>query len=119
MTRYILIDNCSGYIFGDTADMPRDHVVDGWPMRDHEITPLLAARWLDEAVVGARGRAYHEVGRRDLASNETGYHVYRADIRGSDAVPDVHDGQSRDEIEAVERNCDYVTTVRCADGGEA
>jgi len=42
MTRYILIDNCSGYIFGDTADYAAN--------MQSEITPEGAARLLDKSI---------------------------------------------------------------------
>jgi len=119
--RYILIDNCSGYIFGDTADMPRVPIStsEGFPMTQSELSgsdgPILAARWLDEAVIGEHGRAYATV--HSLASNETGYLVYRADGNGSDTVCIVQDGQDADTIEAVRRDCDLVATVRCTSGG--
>jgi len=103
MPRYILIDNCSGYIFGDTGDL------DG-PARDE--TPLEAAARLD-AHIGERSRSYEEVSRYGLASNETGYHVYRADVRGAEAIPLVDDGLDQQLIESVERECQYVTTIRC------
>ena len=114
MARYILIDNCSGYIYGDTADLPKHTFADAeYPVTQSGITPTEAARWMDEAVVGVHGRAYEEVPRRALASNEAGYHVYRADINGSDAVMTVQDGQDQEMIEAVERDCEYVTALRC------
>jgi hypothetical protein len=116
MPRYILIDNASGYIFGDTANLPSTHVIDGETMAawgDASLTPALAARWLDESEVREFGRSYEAVSRSALASNETGYHVYRADVHGSDAVPVFMDGQDREAIEAVERDCEYVTTLRC------
>ena len=103
MPRYILIDNGSGYIFGDSADLA-GRIFSG--------TPAEYAAALD-ASIGEHGRAYAEVSRHALASNETGYHVYRADVRGSDAVVIVHDGQDQETIESVERDCDYVTTLRC------
>jgi len=107
MARFILIDNCSGYIFGDTGDL------DG-PARDE--TPLEAAARLD-AHIGEFGRSYEEESRGELRSNETGYHVYRADVRGSDAVPLVNDGQDQATIDRVERECQYVTTIRCTSAG--
>ncbi len=117
MPRYILIDNCSGYIFGDTVDMPGDHVIDGRTMREwgDDATPIMAAQWLDEAVVGEFGQRYTEVSERDLASNESGYHVYRADINGSDAIVPIRDGQNQDEIDDVIQNCRYVTTIKSHD----
>lgn len=110
MARFILIDNCSGYIFGDTADFMAN--------RQSGASPTEAARALDESI-GEHGRAYEEVGRRELASNETGYHVYRADVGGSDAVATVENGQDRETIDAVLRDCEYVTTLRCSRAEEA
>ena len=43
----------------------------------------------------------------------TGYHVYRADVRGSEAVPVVQDGQDQDTINAVMELCDYVAFIEC------
>ena len=95
MARYILIDNYSGYIWGDTGDL------DG-PARDE--SPIAAARRLDQHV-GGEPREYeeHGYGYRP-ASNEGAYHVYRADIGGSEAVALVHNGQDQEMIEAVERH---------------
>lgn len=105
MARYILIDNCSGHIWGDSSDIA-GKLFTG--------TPVEVAAALDESI-GAPGRSYEEVPRRALESNHTGYHVYRADIDGSEAVPVIHDGQDRETIEAVVRDCEYVTTIRTLD----
>lgn len=116
--RLILIDNSSGNIFGDTAAMPRDHVIDGSSIHewgDALMTPVLAARWLDEAIIGHRGRKYENVLR--LASTETGYRVYRADIDGSEAVPVFEDGTDLDAITTVERDCEWIGCVRCSEAG--
>jgi len=110
MPRYILIDNHSGYIFGDTADMPLNHEIDGVPVRDLTLTPEIAARWLDEAVQGYYGYNYREV--YHLSYGETGYQVYRADIDGGDVVPIAHDGSDPDAIAAVERDCPFVAHIR-------
>jgi len=99
MARYILIDNCSGYIFGDSADI-NGKIFTG--------SPVETAKTLDESI-GTYGRTYEEVGRHALDSNEGGYHVYRADI----GVPVVQDGQNEETIAAVERDCAYVMTIRC------
>jgi hypothetical protein len=48
-----------------------------------------------------------------LATNETGYHVYRADIDGSEVVPVITDGQDQEMIDAVAFDCAYVITIRC------
>lgn len=116
--RYILIDNTSGYIFGDTAALPA-HTFDGeqFPVTQDDITPIRAARWLDETETKEYGRTYEDVGRYGLASNETGYRVFRADINGSEAIGDIWDGQDQDTIEAVERDCEFVTCIRCGGDG--
>lgn len=114
MPRYILIDNHSGYIFGDTANLPTHMFAeDVSPISQSGLTPVEAARWLDETEVRVFGRVYEAVSRGALASNEAGYHVYRADLHGSDAVPICDDGQSQEAIEEVERLCEYVTSIRC------
>ena len=104
--RYIMIDNCSGYVFGDSADLD-GHIFNG--------TPIEYAAALD-ASIGEHNRTYEDMSRRALGSEETGYHVYRADVNGSEAVALVWDGQDRETIEAVIRDCEYVTTIRvCQD----
>lgn len=107
MARFILIDNCSGYIFADSADL-NSRIFEGSPAE-------FAAAF--DASIGEHGRAYEEVSRRALASNESGYHVYRADVNGSEAVPVAYDGQDHEAIEAVERDCEYVTTLRIGQDG--
>ncbi len=102
MARYILIDNYSGYIFGDSADL-NGHIFSG--------TPVEFAAALD-ASIGEHGRTYEDVSRHALASNESGYHVYRADVDGSEAVAVVCDGQDQETIDAVVQDCEYVTTIR-------
>lgn len=99
MRRYIFIDSNSGYIWGDSADFATESTDD---------IPALA-RMLDESI-GEIDRAYvvHNVDPRTTA---TGYHVYRADVRGSEQVGNIHDGQDQEMIEAVERDCEYVGFV--------
>lgn len=106
MPRYILIDNGSGYVFGDTADLPGND-------DPSSLTPIEAARLLDESI-GEPGREYELIGYNPRDTS-TGYHVYRADVEGSDAVAVVTDGQDREVIEAVERDCEYVGYVACRD----
>ena len=96
MARYILIDNCSGFIWGDSADL-NNKIFAG--------TALEFAKALDESI-GEHGRTYEEQNRPD-ASNQIGYHVYRADIDGSDAVTIVRDGQDQETIDAVTESCRY------------
>jgi len=99
MARYILIDRASGYIFADSARLS------GF---DHSAgTPAEAAQALDAELKNAPAD-YASVPRRSEAAT---YDVFRADARGSDAVPAIHDGQSQEMIEAVERDCDYVCSL--------
>lgn len=126
MARYILIDNSTGYVFGDTADLPASHVFShdgpagdefraGDMAKNCAPSPIMAAQWLDEATVGAFGRTYTQHGP-DYApvAGEDAYHVYRADVRGSEAVPVVTDGQDQEMIDAVERDCIKVAVVTIA-----
>jgi hypothetical protein len=100
MARYILIDNYTGYVFGDSADID-GRIVTG--------TPCEVASALD-ASIGEHGRTYTE---RPSAPRDTstGYHVYRADINGSEAVPVATDGQDAEYIAAVQRDCEFVCYV--------
>lgn len=104
MARFILIDNNSGYIFGDSADH-NGAIFSG--------TAEEYAAALD-ASIGEHGRAY-EMLSRDPQTSGTGYHVYRADVDGSEAVPVVFDGQDQETIEAVERDCEYVGFIAVKD----
>lgn len=94
MARYILIDNGSGYIFGDTADYA-----------NADLDPIEAARTLDESI-GEHGRNYGRI-CHNPQDGRTGYHIYRADVNGSEAVTVVNDGQDQDTIDAVTENCHY------------
>lgn len=112
MPRYILIDNGSGFIFGDTADVGQFDELFGTMLKDVEMTPSLAAMWVDHYFVGVHDRKYeeHDAGHVP-ASSATAYHVHRADVQGSEAVPIVQDGQDRDTIAAVLRDCPKVAVV--------
>lgn len=103
MARYILIDSYTGYIFGDSADID-GKVVTG--------TPSEVAAALDSSI-GEHDRSYTEL-RTAPRDTRTGYMVYRADVNGSEAVPVVRDGQDRETIEAVERDCEFVCFVEAA-----
>jgi hypothetical protein len=107
MPRYILIDDYTGYIWGDTADLP---LFEGSAPHSDE-SMIAAARALDESI-GGESREYEVVSRLD---GESGYRVYRADVNGSDAVPVFNDGQDKAAIEAVERDCDFVGCVAFED----
>lgn len=100
--RMILIDNASGYIAGDTSDLH--------PESQERITTLEdAAREIDLAAgVGAR---VYTIGTHDAAKRQQGYLVYRADINGSEAVTNIIDGQSREVIDAVKADCEYIGFV--------
>lgn len=104
MPRYILIDDHSGYIFGDTADLPS--------AASGDMTPARAAQALDESL-GEHGRSYEEHGPGYRPDGVMAYHVYRADVGGSEAVPIVQDGQDSEMIRAVERDCVKVAVVTC------
>ena len=99
MTRLILIDNSSGYIFGDSADL------DG---KIFSGTAVEFARALDNSI-GVHGRDYALT--HNPRDTSTGYHVYAA----TDAVPTVSDGQDANIIKAVERDCDYAGFVAILD----
>lgn len=103
MARYILIDNHTGYIWGDSADL-NGQIFTG--------TALEFAKALDESL-GEHGRSYEEVSRLD---GRSGYSVYRADINGSDAVNVVFDGQDQETIEAVERDCQHLGYIATTQG---
>ena len=110
MARFILIDNHSGYIWGDSADLNGAiwrPTVDGIDAQAAQIAAAL------DASLGEPARSY-EVHQHPtaLASNEGGYHVYRSDVRGSDQIGHITDGQDQEMIDAVERDCDYVCTIR-------
>jgi len=92
MDRYILIENNSGFIFGDSADL-NGKIFSG--------TAVEFAAALNESN-GEHGRAYIEA--HNPRDTSTGYHVYAA----TDAIPTVSDGQNSETIEAVERDCAYV-----------
>ena len=80
MNHYILLDNASGYVWGECfADNPE-----------------LACRLVDEGL-GESGREYAEVGHLEV--NETGYRVFEAPTRR----PFVRDGQ---HLQAIEEVCD-------------
>lgn len=98
MTRYIIIDADTGYIFGDTGDL------DG-PARQE--SPLEAVQRLD-AHIGGEPAEYEDKSISGLDHGESGYYVYRADIDGSEAVGITQDGQDQDVIQAVMDNCDLV-----------
>jgi hypothetical protein len=104
MTRYIFIDNYSGYIWGDSADI-NGAAVEG--------SPINVARVMD-AALGEPDRRYENVYRGDIAANDSAYHVYRA----PETFPLVTDGQDTAMIEAVERDCEYLGTILISDADD-
>src|SRR5262245_25740327 len=97
--RYILIDNHSGFVWGDSADYAPDET---------NMTPCRAVAALDETIAGHVDCDYEEHGPGFVpASNESAYFVY---VAPSD-FPLVEDGQSKAQIEAVERDCKLVAVV--------
>lgn len=107
MARYILIDNCSGYIWGDTADVGGKLI----PLGTDDESIIEACRAID-ADIGEYDREYTIVNCHSLATGETGYFVYRADIRGSEQIANIIDGQDQEMIDAVERDCNLVACVK-------
>ena len=97
MPRYVLIDRETGYV-GDTADFA-DYEQPG-------LTPQRAAQLLDVSLHEVPNM-YRETER--TAANAT-YDVFRADINDSETVP-VFEGPDREIIDAIERGCEYVTSL--------
>lgn len=86
MTRYVLIDHYTGFVWGETdaAD------------------PIEACRKVDEEV-GSEPRTYH----RETLTGQSGYHVYEA----PKLWISINDGQIPSQIERVERDCRKVAEV--------
>lgn len=102
MARYILIDNHSGLIFADTGDL-------NGAARDE--TPIEAAARFDRES-HYTNTSYEDVPRATMHANAIGFHVYRADIDGSEAVPLVVNGEDEATIQEVESRCRYVASLR-------
>jgi hypothetical protein len=118
--RIILIDKDSGYIWGDSADLnggifqltesdydqigPRHPTADDWALAfAHALDMSLGERW----------RAYAMQSAATARNGQSGYMAYRADIGGSEAVGIVFDGQDKEVIEAVERDCELIGFITC------
>jgi hypothetical protein len=113
--RIILIDTHSGYIWADSADLDgrafemteSDHDQIGPHHPTAEDWALAFARQLDESL-GERDRTYVMQSPAAARNGQSGYMAYRADVGGSDAVGHIFDGQNREVIEAVERDCEQI-----------
>lgn len=103
MTRYIIIDRNTGYIFGDTADR-------WWKMDEpHPVGPLEAALSLDNALyIDTDGMSYDCTHRHDARAT---YDVFSADVDGDDTFPTVWDGQNQETINAVHESCRFITSI--------
>jgi hypothetical protein len=101
MPRYILIDNASGYIWGDhtTSDQGDEGII-------------AAAQAVDAEAGGRPEPVTYEVLGYNPRDTSDGYHVYRSDVRGSDQIGNILDGQDQELIDAVARDCEYVGYVR-------
>jgi hypothetical protein len=98
--RLILIDNNSGFIFGEFASNDYTGNFDRHACLDE------AAQHVD-AQVGVEPRIYESSRIAPDSVPHGGYYVYRADVRGSEQVPAITDGTDPEMIRAVERDCEY------------
>ncbi len=98
MSRLILIDRSSGYIWGDTADYARCH--------QGALTPAIAANLLHRSLQ-EEDAAFVETHRTDTTA------VYDVlEDRGQDRSRLViEDGQDQATISAVWSGCDHVATL--------
>jgi hypothetical protein len=119
--RVILIDNYSGFIWGDSADHKgRAFTLDDAlairvamgtfrpGMRASQQTEddfAVAYAAAMDADIGGETRDYEMLSSSAARNGGAGYRAYRADVDGSEAVGVVHDGQDEETIEAVETNC--------------
>ena len=100
MARYIFIDHNSGYIWGDSVDID-GKIVTGTPV---EVAAALDASLEEDPALFT----YWQTHKSDP---ERTYDVYRADIGGSEVIGTIHDGTDQETIEAVLRDCEYVTSI--------
>jgi hypothetical protein len=98
MSRFILIDSKSGFIFGDTAD---------YAAGESDLTPAGAARLLDLSI-GEHDRTYTELAENPQ-TQQPGYEVYALDQPG--VIDVVNEGQDRRFIDEVIRNGKYAGFV--------
>jgi len=101
MPRYILIDDASGYIWGDVrADWPAD-----------------AAEGLDNDL-GVYGRTYEVHGPRHQPDGQSAYHVHRVDDDELVPMPKILDGRDTLMIDYVMLRFPKVSVVTMRDIGE-
>jgi hypothetical protein len=119
--RVILIDNYSGYIWGDSADYKgRAFTADdalairvamgtfspgmrGSRQTEDDFAVAYAAAMDNE--IGGETRDYEMLSESAARNGGDGYRAYRVDVDGSEAVGVVHDGQDEETIEAVMTSC--------------
>ena len=105
--RYILIDNKSRSLWGDSYDIP-GRTWNGY-------SPAEYVRAFDEND-GFHGRTYEEVHISSMSSNESGYHVY---LVANASFLDNWDGDlGHESITAVLAGCAYVTSFRITSAKE-
>ena len=103
MARYILIDNNSGFIFGDTKNINCSRTFKN---------PAEAAKMLDESI-GEPASEYVEIYGDHDTSGKSGYGVYSAD--DIEDMTEVEDGTDQATIDKFCRKCVricFVETVR-------
>ncbi len=110
--RLILVDNISGFIFGDPIDYSSSsagtHVGDMGSHLDFERLSPIIARQLDKSL-GKHGRTY-SFSRHAPPDTATGYQVYC--VNRADAAPFAENKDPRRlTIGDVEANCKYVGFV--------
>lgn len=105
--RLFLVDNNSGYIFADTANLAGYYEA---RIGDIENDAMLASRLFEESI-GEHGRRY-AFRRSNPRTNETGYHIY-SDRSGGSLVTTVVDGQDQEIIDVVTEQGDYEGFVTC------
>lgn len=92
MTRYIIVDNYTGFIWGDSVDFPKepDDILSVCRMLDDEIGSY------------EHGITYEKV---SYFNGEFGYLVYDASIPNGNKIPTSYDGQDQEIIDTVTNNC--------------
>lgn len=115
MTHYIMIDNASGFVWGD-CEVDDNIIIDtasGFVWGDCEADHILKACAAIDMNLGEYDRHYETASGPDF-SNETGYHVYESD--GTD-IAQFGGGDNPEMIAAVRsmRYCGYVRITDAED----